>query len=97
MAEAVTGMEKIIKNNKCSILWLAYQKGQMFERFKNNKLINMVNQFGISKSTMVSKISIVIFLNNYPKMKKSLLCLHFLKNNFKIIQKICKENASEFK
>ena len=90
-------MERIIKNNKCSILWLAYQKGHMFERFKNNKLINMVNQFGISKSTMVFKISIVIFLNNYPKMKKSLLSLHFLKNNFKIIQQICKENASEFK
>ena len=45
---------------------------------------------------MVLKISIVKFLNNYPKMKKSSLSLHFLKNNFKIIKEICYENASEF-
>ena len=46
---------------------------------------------------MVFKIYIVKFLNNYPKMKKSSLSLHFLKNSFKIIKEICHENASEFK
>ena len=47
---------------------------------------------------MVFKISIVRFLNNYPKMKKSYsLSLHFLKNNFKIMENICQENATEFK
>ena len=30
-----------------------------------------MNKFGISKSTMVFKISIVKFLIKYPKMKKS--------------------------
>ena len=45
---------------------------------------------------MAFKISIVKFLNKYPKMKKSSLSLHFLKNNFKIIKEIYHENASEF-
>ena len=31
--EAVNEMEKIIKSSKYNILWLAYQQGQVFERF----------------------------------------------------------------
>ena len=46
---------------------------------------------------MAFKMSIVKFLNKYPKMKKSSLSLHFLKNNFKIFKEICHENASKFK
>ena len=43
-AEVAKGMEKIIRSNKCIILWLAYQQGQIFERFKlNDKFINTVN------------------------------------------------------
>ena len=44
--EVVKEMEKMIKSNKCSFLWLAYQKGKIFEKFKtNNKFINKVNHF----------------------------------------------------
>ena len=93
--EVVKEMEKIIRSNKCCILWLAFQQKKIFETFKaNNKLINLVNNFGISKSTMVFKISIVKFLNNYPKMKKSSFSHHLLQSNF---MEICQENASEFK
>ena len=96
--KVVKEMEKIIRSNKCSKLWLTYQQGQIFERFKlSDKFINMVNQFGISKTTMVFKISNLTFLSKYPRMKKSLLSLQFLKNNFKIIKKICQENASQLK
>ena len=74
---------------------MAYQQDKIFERFKaNDKFINLVNQFDISKSTVVFKISIVRFLNNYPKMRKY---LHFLNNNFKINKYICNKNTSEFK
>ena len=70
-------MEKIIKNKKCDILWLAYQQGQVFEKLKmNDNVIDMVKKFGISKSTMLFKISIVKFVNKYPRMKKSSLSLH---------------------
>ena len=95
--EVVNKIEKIIRSNKCRILWLAYPKGKIFEIFKaKEKFINLVNNFNISRSTMAFKISIVKFLNKYPKMKKSSLSLHFLKNNFKIIKEIYHENASEF-
>ena len=57
----------------------------------------MVNKFGITKSTMVFKTSIVKFLHKYRRMKKCALSLHFLKNNFKIINEICHENAILFK
>ena len=72
-------MEKIIKSNKCNILWLASQQGQIFEKFKiNDNFIDMVKKFGISKSTIVFKISIVKFVNKYPRMKNSALSLHIL-------------------
>ena len=59
----------------------AYQLDKIFKRFKaNEKLINLVNQFGISKSIVVFKIPIARFLNNYPKMRKY---LHFFNTNFK--------------
>ena len=57
----------------------------------------MVKEFGISKSAMPFKISIVKFVNKYPRMKESSLSLHSLKINFKIIKEICHENTSEFK
>ena len=96
--ETVNNMEKIIKSKKCNILWLAYQQGQIFEKFKmNDNFIHMVKKLGISKSTILFIISFVKFLNKYPRMKKSPLSLHFLRNNFKIIKEICHENASEFK
>ena len=63
-----------------NILWLTYQKGQIFEQFKlNENFIAMAKEFGISKSTILFKISIAKFVNKYPRMIKS--SLHFLKNN----------------
>ena len=97
-AAVVQKMEKIIKSNKCNILWLAYQQGKIFEKLKgNDKFVNLVNKFGIRKSTMVFKNAIVRFLNNYPRMEKSPLSLLLLRNNFKTIKDICSENASELK
>ena len=96
--EAFTEMKKIIKSNKCNISWLAYKQGQIFGRFKmNDNFFDMVKKFWISKSTMVFKRSIVKFVNKYLRMKRSSLSLHFLKNNFKMINEICHKNASEFK
>ena len=54
----------------------------------------MNNSF-ISTSTLGFKISIVKFLNKYPKMKRSSLSLQFLKNNFKMIKEIYHEIASD--
>ena len=57
--EVVNEMEKITRSNKCCLLLLACQQAIIFEKFKaNNKFINLVNNFGISRSTMAFKISI---------------------------------------
>ena len=94
--EVVNEMEKIIKIDKYCILWLTYQQGKIFEKLKeNDRFMNLVGNFNISRSTMVFKISTVKFLNRCPKMKK--LSRRFLKNDFKIIKETCHENASEFK
>ena len=74
--------------------WLAYQQWKIFEKL-NNKFINLVNNSFISTSTLGFKISVVKFLNKYPKMKRSSLSLQFLKNNFKMIKEIYHEIASD--
>ena len=43
----------------------------------NDKFINMVNQFRVINSTMVFKIYIERFLNNYSKFKKFSLSFQF--------------------
>ena len=76
--EAVINMEKLIKSNKCNILWIPYQQRQIFEKFKTNKsFIDMVKEFEISKSIILFKISIVKFVNKCPRMKKSSLLFIF--------------------
>ena len=96
-AELVKKIGKLIKCNKNNIMMLAYQQGMVFQKFKkNNKFVNAVMEFDISKTTMNFKIDIVNFIDKYPKMRKSSISLFYLKNNFQIIKNVCQEYASEF-
>ena len=91
-------MEKIIRGKKSNILWIAYQQGQIFEKYKaNENFTDTIKKLCTSKSSILFTISIVKFVNKYLRMKISKRLLHFLKNNFKIFKEICHENASEFK
>ena len=73
--------EQVIKSKKPNMLWMPYQRGKVFQNFKENeKCINIVYEFSESNSTMVFKIAIVKFFNDYPKLKKFSLSLHFWKN-----------------
>ena len=96
-AELVKKIDKLIKCNKNNILILAYQQGMIFRRFKeNNKFVNAVTEFEISKTTMNSKIDIVNVIDKYPKMRKFCISLFYLRNNFRIIKNVCQEHVSEF-
>lgn len=65
-------IEKTIRSKKSNILWLTYQHGRIFQKFRSNqKFINMLNQVVVSKSTTVFKTGIFKFIKNYPKIKKS--------------------------
>ena len=52
---------------------------------------------GVHKSTIVFKINLLKLIEKHPKLSKSSVTLTFLKNYFKDIKQICKENSSEFK
>ena len=93
----INGMDKMIKIKKNNTLTIARKQGEIFEKFKtNNKFISAVNAFNICKTTINFKIGIVEFISMYPKMEKSCIFLYYLKNNFKIIKEVCKENATKF-
>ena len=96
-AELISKIQSVIKSRKNSILVLAYHRGVIFKRFKENRMFtSAVTDLNISKSTINFKIEIVQFIHDYPKMKKSSISLHFLRNNFKIIKEVCREHSSEF-
>ena len=95
-AELIKKFEKIIKNKKNNFLMLAYQQSEIFRRFKtNNKFTSAVSQFKISKITINFKIDIK-FIDKYPKMRTPCISLFYLKNNFRVIKEVYKEDASEF-
>ena len=94
-AAVIREFEEIIKSKERNIVWLGYQQRKVFEKFKENeKFIEMVNQSGVSKSTIIFKINIVRLIGKYAKTKNSWLSLHFLKKYFKMIKEICEENSS---
>ena len=96
-AAVIREFEEIIKSKKKNIVWSAYQQGKVFKKFKENaKFIDVVKQFGVSKSTIIFKINILKLIDKHPKIKNTLLSLHFLKNYFKMIKEMCEENSSEF-
>ena len=93
----VRKIENILKSKKNNILILAYHQGLIFKKYKKNiKFTGAVSNLKIGKATINFKITITKFLDEYPKMRKSLVSLHFLKNNFRIIKEVCREHSSVF-
>ena len=90
--------ENIIKKNKKNIIYFAYEQGKTFKKFKENtKFKNLVEQFGINRSTIIFKINIAKLADKYPKMLTTSVTLKFLKGCYKYIKSICKENPELFK
>ena len=58
--------------------------------------MQMVGKLKIHKSTIVFEINLFKLIEKHPKLMRSLVTLTFLKNYFKDIQQICKENSCEF-
>ena len=98
-AKVIHEFEEIIKNKKSDIVWLAYHLGKIFQKLRSKeRFVNdMVTKFKVSKSTIVFKITLSRLINKYPKIKNSLLSLHYFKKHLKLIKEVCKESASEFK
>ena len=76
---------------------VAFYQGKIFKHSKEKeKFQQMVGKLKIHKNTIVFKINVFKLIEKYPKLMKSSVTLTFLKNYFKDIKQICKENSSEF-
>ena len=70
---------------------VAYQKGIVFKKYKeSNKFMSAVTKFKIHKTKINFKICIIKFIDDYSKMRKSSISLHFRKINFRVIKDVCK-------
>ena len=98
-AKVIQEFEEIIRNKKTHIVWLPYHQGKILQKFrlKERFVKDIVSKFKISKSAIVFKIILSRLIDDYPPKKGFLLSLHYFLKNLKLIKKVCKENAREFK
>ena len=81
--KVIQELEQIIKNKKSDIVWLGYYQGQIFQKFKEKE--SFVSMF--LKLTIIFKIALKNFIDDYPKIKNSSLALHYLKKIIEIDQR----------
>lgn len=70
MHDAVTCMKKyenLILSKKQNVINLTYSQGYLLHKFKESKkLIDIVKELGISKSTISFKVSLYKLLKKFP-------------------------------
>ena len=84
--------DKIIKTGNKNTKRYESIQGQMLEKFKDSE--GIVENVGISRSTIYFKIGLYKFLKKYPALKTSSLSSHYFRNNFKMIKTVCKCNKA---
>ena len=68
----------MIKTNKKIIIRFAYEQGKIFKKFKEDvKFKNLVEQFGVNRSTIIFKIDFVKLADKSHKMLTSSVTLKF--------------------
>ena len=88
----------IISSQKKDILNVAYRQGIIFKKIKvYGKLLEMIKEIGVSKSTIYLKTKFLKTLDKCPKLKKLYFSLKLFNNNSKTIKETCKESQSKFK
>ena len=81
-AKVIQEFEEIIKK-KNDIVWLAYYRGKIFQKFREKErfVSDMVLKFKGSRSTIMFKNALSKLIDDYPKIKDSLLPLHYFWKN----------------
>ena len=76
--KAIQEIEEIIKNKKNDIIYLAYYQSQIFQKFKEKEsFVSMVLKPSVSKRTIIFKIVLKKFIDDYSKIKDPSLSLHY--------------------
>ena len=74
-----------------------YHQAKVFKRFKDTeKLIKLVNEFKVHKSTIIFKKNIFKLIGKHLKFMKSSVTLGVIKNCYKDIKQIFNENSKLF-
>ena len=96
-ADIIKKYKQILRIKRKGIIVVAFHQGKVFKRLKEkNKIIEIVGKLKKHKNNILFKINIFKLIQKHPKLMKSSVTLMFLKNYFKDIKQICKENSSEF-
>ena len=97
-AEITKRYDDITKTEEKRIISVAFHQGMVFKRFKEKeeKLVKLVSELGIQKTTIIFEIDVFKLCKKYPKLLKSSIVLVFFKNYHKNIKAICEENGKDF-
>ena len=96
-AVVIKQYEDIIRTKKKNIISIAYYRRKVLKQFKDKeKFIKLVNEFKVHRSTIIFKINIFNLIDRHLKLMKSSRTLGFLKNYYRNIKQICKENSNKF-
>ena len=80
-ADLIRKYEEILRTKRQGIFSVAYHQGKVFSRFQEKeKFVRLVADFGVHKGTITFKINVFRLLDKYPRLKKSLVTLSFMKN-----------------
>ena len=72
VARPIQEYENIIQTKKKGILSIAYHQGRVFKKFKEREnFINLVNQLGVHKNTIIFKINFFKLCEKHPKLLRS--------------------------
>ena len=91
--EVIKQYEDIIRTKQKGIISITYHEGNVFKRFKE-KFIRLVMESKVHRSTIIFQINIFKLIDKHPKLRKSPATLGFLKNYYKDIKQLRKENSS---
>ena len=93
--DVIKQYEDIIRTKKKGIISTAYHEGKVFKRFKDKeKFIRLVMGSKVHRCTIIFKINIFNLIDKHAKLRKSPATLGFLKNYYKDIKQLRKENLS---
>ena len=96
-ASIIEEYEEILRTKRKGVINVAYHQGKVFSLFrKKEKFVRLVENLKIHKGTIIFKINVFKLIQKYLGLKRSSIMLGFLKNYFKDIKGICKENLTEF-
>ena len=97
--------EKEIEKHQRNIIYLASKQGEVLLKLKEHCLkegrriefLTQLNKLEINESTAKMKIRITELTEEFPKLKKTNLSLHFFNMYMKEIRRVCEKSGEKYK